>query len=75
MTEFWYSIARGRWNVRRDDTTSEELVVYNFMERGALLGIGREYALHKLASFYRNLALGWEFVLVVADTSSSNVSR
>jgi hypothetical protein len=74
MTEIGGSVSCGDWYVSWDNATSEESMVNNIVQRGALLRVGCENLLHKLARIERDIPVEWEFVLIIADAPEKGTS-
>jgi hypothetical protein len=50
-----------------DDAISEESMVKDVMQRGALLRVGHKNLLHKLARIRRDISARWELVLIITN--------
>lgn len=58
-----------------DSATSEECMVDNSVQRGALLRVRCEDLLHKLARIKRDIPVGGKLVLIIADAPGKGELR
>ena len=67
MTEIGGTVPCGDRHEPWDNTTSNESMVNDTVQRGALLRIGCEDLLYKLACIERDIPVRRELVLIIAD--------
>jgi hypothetical protein len=67
VTEIRGSVSCGDRYKSWDNTTSEESMINNTVQGGALLRIGSEDLLHKFTCFEGDIPVRRELVLVIAD--------
>ncbi len=74
MTEIGGNVACGDRYGPWDNATSEESMVKDVVQRGALLRVGRKNLLHELARIERDIPVGWELVLIIANAPEKGTS-
>jgi hypothetical protein len=73
VTEIGGSVPCGDRHEPWNNTASKESMVNDTVQRGALLKIGCEDLLYKLACIERDIPVRWELVLIIADAPEKGV--